>query len=62
MNDTQNKIKEEEIDCTMVHRKLDEFHRVLLGLNAFGSLSLTDYNVMLDYLKGSFNYVPIDED
>jgi len=62
MNDTQNNIKKTEIDCTTVHRKLDEFHRLLLGLNAFGSLELTDYNIMIDYLKGSFNYIPIDDD
>ena len=62
MNNTENNIKDSEIDCTTVHRKLDEFNRLLLGLNAFGSLSLTDYNVMMDYLSGSFNYAPIEED
>jgi len=62
MNNTEKEIKETEIDCTTVHRKLDEFNRLLLGLNAFGSLSLTDYNIMMDYLNGSFNYAPIVED
>jgi hypothetical protein len=61
MNDTQKDIKKTEIDCATVHRKLDEFNRLLLGLNAFGSLQLTDYNVMLDCLKGSFNYIPLDD-
>lgn len=62
MNDTKKEIKETEIDCTTVHRKLDELNRVLLGLNAFGSLSLTDYNVIMNYLKGSFNYAPVDDE
>lgn len=60
MNDTQKEIKKTEIDCSRVHQKLDELNRLLLGLNAFGSLELTDYNVILDYLKGSFNYTPVD--
>jgi len=62
MNDTQKDIKKTEIDCETVHRKLDELHRLLLGLNAFGSLELTDYNVILDNLKGSFNYIPLDDE
>ncbi|MBU0721794.1 hypothetical protein KJ877_10655 [bacterium] len=62
MNNTQKEIKETEIDCTTVHRKLDELNRVLLGLNAFGSLDLTDYRIILNNLKGSFNYAPIDDD
>jgi len=61
MNDTQKDIKKTEIDCETVHRKLDELHRLLLGLNAFGSLELTDYNVILDNLKGSFKYAPLDD-
>lgn len=61
MDDTQKDIKKTEIDCTTVHRKLDELHRVLLGLNAYGSLELTDYDVIMDYLKGSFNYTSIDD-
>lgn len=60
MNDTKKEIKETEIDCTRVHKKLDEFHRVILGLNAYGSLELTDFNVIMDYLKGAFNYAPVD--
>jgi hypothetical protein len=62
MNDTQKKIKKLEIDCSRVHQKLDELNRLLLGLNAFGSLALTDYNIILDYLNGSFNYTPVDDD
>ena len=62
MNDTQKEIKETEIDCSRVHQKLDELNRLLLGLNAYGSLELTDYNVILDYLNGSFNYAPVDHD
>ena len=62
MNDTEKEIKETEIDCEIVHRKLDELNRVLLGLNAFGSLDLTDYRVIMSNLKGSFNYAPIDDE
>jgi len=62
MNDTEKEIKETKIDCTTVHRKLDELYRVLLGLNAFGSLSLTDFNVIMNNLKGSFNYASIDDE
>lgn len=62
MNDTQKEIKETEIDCETVHRKLDELNRLLLGLNAFGSLDLTDYRLIKDFLKGSFNYTPIDDE
>lgn len=62
MNDTQKDIKETKIDVKTVHSKLDELHRLLLGLNAYGSLDLTDYNIILDYLKGSFEYAPINND
>lgn len=62
MNDTQKDIKETKIDVKTVHSKLDELHRLLLGLNAFGSLELTDYNIIIDYLKGSFKYAPKDDD
>lgn len=62
MNDTQKDIKKTKIDVKVVHSKLDELHRLLLGLNAYGSLDLTDYNVILDYLKGSFDYAPINND
>ncbi len=61
MNDTQKEIKKTEISSKTVHEKLDELRRLLLGLNAFGSLELTDYTVIMNYLKGSFNYAPIDE-
>lgn len=62
MNDTQKDIKKTKIDVKAVHSKLDELHRLLLGLNAYGSLDLTDYNIILDYLKGSFDYAPINND
>lgn len=62
MNNTQKDIKKTEIDCTAVHKKLDDLNRLLLGLNAFGSLELTDYNVIMDYLKGAFNFTPIDDE
>ena len=61
MNDTQNNIKDIAIDCSKVHQKLDELNRLLLGLNAFGSLDLTDYNVIMDYIQGSFNYTPVED-
>jgi hypothetical protein len=62
MNSTQKDIKKREIECQKVHNKLNELHRLLLGLNAFGSLELTDYNLIMDYLKGSFKFTPIDND
>ncbi len=60
MNDTQNNIKKTEIDSATLEQKLDELNRLLLGLNAFGSLELTDYNIIINHLKGSFNYTPVD--
>jgi len=62
MNDTKKEIKETQIDCTTVHQKLDELHRLLLGLNAYGSLDLTDLNIIMDCLHGSFNYTPLDDE
>jgi len=62
MNDTQKEIKKTEISCKKLQQKLDELERLLCGLNAFGSLELTDYNVIMDYLKGSFNYAPVEDE
>lgn len=58
MNDTQKKIKKTKIDVKDVHEKLDELHRLLLGLNAFGSLDLIDLKIIMGTLKGSFKYTP----
>jgi len=60
MNNTQKDIKNRVNDCKEIYKKLDELHRLLLGLNAFGSLKLKDYNIITDYIKGSFNYNPQD--
>lgn len=62
MDDTQKEIKKEEISCKEVHNKLDELNRLLLGLNAFGTLTLTDYKIIKNHLKGSFNYKPVDDE
>ena len=60
MNDTQKKIKKTKIDSVKLHKKLDELDRLLLGLNAFGSLDLKDYKLISNYLKGSFGCVSVD--
>jgi len=37
-----------------------EFEVLLLGMNAYGSLNLTEYKIIMNYLKGSFDYIPIE--
>jgi len=56
MNDTQKKIKKTKIDSATLHEKLDELDRLLLSLNAFGTLNTIDYQIISKYIKGSFNY------
>ena len=56
MNDTQKKIKKTKIDSVTLHEKLDELDRLLLSLNAFGTLNTRDYQIISNYIKGSFNY------
>ena len=60
MNDTQKKIKKTKMSSAKLHKKLAELDRLLLGLNAFGSLDLQDYKLITNYLKGSFGYVWVD--
>ena len=60
MNDTQKKIKKTKIDTETLHEKLEELDRLLLGLNAFGSLDLKDYKLISNYLKGLFGCVSVD--
>jgi hypothetical protein len=54
MNDTQKKIKKTKIDSVTLHEKLDELDRLLLSLNAFGTLNTRDYQIISNYIKGSF--------
>jgi hypothetical protein len=62
MNDTQKKVKKTKtkIDSATLSEKLNELDRVLLGLNATGSLDLKDYTLITNYLKGSFGSVWVD--
>jgi len=62
MNDTQKKVKKTKtkIDSATLSEKLNELDRVLLGLNATGSLELKDYTLITNYLKGSFGCVWVD--
>ncbi|WP_428738894.1 hypothetical protein [Sulfurimonas sp.] len=62
MNDTQKEIKETKVELKTVHKELDKLHRLILGLNAYGSLDLTDYNLILDSLHTSFNYNPREDE
>ncbi|MGD9969270.1 MAG: hypothetical protein AB7S65_02330 [Sulfuricurvum sp.] len=49
------------IDQDLITKKLQGLDRLLSGLNAYGSLELGDYNLIIDYLRGAFNYAPVDE-
>ena len=51
---TEKEMKED------LQRRLEELDRLMLGLNAFGSLDLKDYNILVSFLKGSFDYVEKD--
>ena len=61
MNDTQKKIKKRKMSSIKLHEKLAELDRLLLGLNAFGSLDLKDYMLITNYLKCAFGYVWVDD-
>jgi hypothetical protein len=60
MNDTQRKIKKRKMSYSKLYEKLNELDRLLLGLNATGSLDLKDYKLITNHLKGSFGYVWVD--
>ena len=51
-------IKEFKVDT---QKKLEELDRLMLGLNAFGSLDLKDYNILVSFIKGAFDYKIEDE-
>ncbi|QFR49862.1 hypothetical protein FJR48_09025 [Sulfurimonas lithotrophica] len=61
MNDTQKDIKKTEINREDLEKKLEELNRILLGLNAFGSLELTDLHLISNYIRGAFNYKFLDD-
>jgi len=44
-----------------LQERLEEFDRLMLGLNAFGSLDIKDYNILVSFLKGVFDYKVCDE-
>jgi len=48
------------IEQKEIQSKLMEFEVLLLGMNAYGSLNLTEYKIIMNYLKGSFDYIPIE--
>lgn len=52
---------DENVTKELIEKKLQGLDRLLLGLNAYGSLELGDYNLILDYLRGAFDYAPVDE-
>ncbi|MFT5835645.1 MAG: hypothetical protein ACI9RG_000538 [Sulfurimonas sp.] len=56
MNDTQKKIKTKKMNSLTLHEKLNELDRLLLGLNAFGTLDTKDYKVISNYIKGAFKH------
>lgn len=62
MHDTQKEIKETEIERKVLERKLEELNRILLGLNAYGSLDLMDYQLITNHIRGAFNYTFIDDE
>ena len=37
-----------------VREKIEELHKLLLSLNAYGSLELQDLKLIENYLKGAF--------
>ncbi|MDD2448798.1 MAG: hypothetical protein PHS42_04285 [Sulfurimonas sp.] len=51
MNDTQKEVNSSNEDLEL---KLKNFIKLLNGLNAHGSLDLDDYQIITDYLKGTF--------
>lgn len=55
-------MEENNIDKQHIQKKLEGLDRLLLGLNAFGSLELGDYNLIVDYLRGAFDYAPVDHE
>lgn len=50
------------IDKKHIDKKLNGLERLLSSLTAFGSLELGDYNLIMDYLRGAFDYAPVDND
>lgn len=56
MNDTKKPLNERVIERLEVQKKLHNLLILLMGLNAYGSLSLDDYNLIEDYIKGAFGY------
>ncbi len=38
-----------------LQEKLEAFYRLLLSLNAYGSLDLKDFKILEAYLKGAFD-------
>jgi len=52
----------ENITKKDVNDNLEGLNRLLLGLNAYGSLELMDYKLITDYLRSSFDYKFIDDD
>lgn len=55
-----------ELTVTEQHKKIIEnlegLDRLLLGLNAYGSLDLVDYKLITSYLRDAFNYKFIDDE
>lgn len=56
MNDTKKPLNKPVSDCSEIESKLHNLLILLTGLNAYGSLSLSDYNLIEDYIKGAFGY------
>jgi len=56
MNDTKNPINNPICDPLKIESKLHNLSILLVALNAYGSLSLNDYWLLADYIKGAFGY------
>lgn len=46
-----NKMEDKEMK-----QKLEGLYKILLGMNAFGSLDLSDMFIIENYLKSAFNF------
>lgn len=59
------------MDCTkktvkaslsLTESKIQKLHKLLISMNAYGSLKLDDLQIIEDYLKGSFGNLSLFEE
>ncbi|NOR57696.1 MAG: hypothetical protein GQ474_04150 [Sulfurimonas sp.] len=55
MKKKNKNIKELTSNYNNVEEKVLNLHKLLLSMNAYGSLGLNDFKMIEDYLKGAFD-------